>query len=338
MPVRRIQAFCICKKIPAETAGWVSLDGDLEVEYDSLTSCPIAVFFLETSNPNIQTASLQPASGFQSKVTDRLADFPWWVLFILLAGVFLTFNFATNETYNTIIRDVGRGLQLTILVTLVAYFFALILGLSTALGQISKNLIFRNIAMFYVQVVRGVPIIVQIFYVALVIIPIIAIPAINWLGETLASTGIVSAENALATLTNRDVSFTVRGVAALAFSYGAFSSEIFRAGIQSIGRGQVEAARSLGLTPFQSFRLVIFPQAVRRILPPLGNDFIAMLKESSLVSVLGVQEITQLGRKYAAASFKFAQTYNTLAFLYLSMTLVLSMGVKFMERRLRSAG
>lgn len=254
----------------------------------------------------------------------------------MLAGVLLTFNFATNATYNQIIRDVGRGIRLTIIVTVVAYFFAVIIGLSTALGQLSSKILIRNIAMLYVQIVRGVPIIVQIFYVALVIIPVVAIPAINWLGDSLASTGILSAENALATLTNRDVSFTIRGIVALAFSYGAFSSEIFRAGIQSIGKGQVDAARSLGLNSFQSFRLVIFPQAVRRILPPLGNDFIAMLKESSLVSVIGVQEITQLGRKYAAASFKFAQTYNTLGFLYLSMTLVLSMGVKLMERRLRT--
>lgn len=289
-----------------------------------------------SSDTQAATGTLRPAPGFQTKISSQLAEFPWWALFVLLAGVLLTFNFATNATYNQIIRDVGRGIRLTIIVTVVAYFFAVILGLSTALGQLSSKILIRNIAMLYVQIVRGVPIIVQIFYVALVIIPVIAIPAINWLGDSLASTGILSAENALATLTNRDVSFTVRGIVALAFSYGAFSSEIFRAGIQSIGKGQVDAARSLGLNSFQSFRLVIFPQAVRRILPPLGNDFIAMLKESSLVSVIGVQEITQLGRKYAAASFKFTQTYNTLGFLYLSMTLALSMGVKLMERRFKT--
>ena len=141
----------------------------------------------------------------------------------------------------------------------------------------------------------------------------------------------------MATLINREFSFTARGIVALAISYGAFSSEIFRAGIQSIEKGQIEAARALGLSWFQSFRLIILPQAIRRILPPLGNDFIAMLKESSLVGVLGVGEITQLGRKYASASFLFLQTYNTLAFLYLSMTLMLSMLVKYIERRLQTS-
>lgn len=266
-----------------------------------------------------------------------MSEFPWWVLFILLAGAFFIYSFATNETYTNIIVTLVAGVRLTILVTLVAYVFALLLGLTTALGQLSRRTLIRNIALLYVQIIRGVPIIVQIFYVALVFIPIFIIPAINWLGTNLANSGLLSPENGLATLTNRQVNFTIRGIVALAISYGAFSSEIFRAGIQSIERGQIEAGRALGLSPFQAFRLVIFPQAIRRVLPPLGNDFVAMLKESSLVSVLGVNEITQLGRKYAAASFRFAETYNTMAFLYLSMTLVLSLGVRFMERRLRKA-
>ena len=105
----------------------------------------------------------------------------------------------------------------------------------------------------------------------------------------------------------RDVNFIARGIIALALSYGAFSAEIFRAGIQSISTGQIEAAQALGLTRFQSLKLIILPQAIRRVLPPLGNDFIAMLKESSLVSVLGVNEITHLGKKYAAASFRYGK-------------------------------
>ena len=128
----------------------------------------------------------------------------------------------------------------------------------------------------------------------------------------------------------------MRGIIALAISCGAFPSEIFRAGIQSFERGQIEAADSLGLTRLQSLRLIILPQAVRRVLPPLGIHFIAMLKESSLVSVIGLAEITQLGKKYAAASFVFPQTYYSLAFPYLTITLALSAGVKFMERRLKS--
>lgn len=276
-------------------------------------------------------------SGVQSTLTTGLSEFPWWVLFILLAGVFFIYSFITNETYTNIIASLGAGVRLTIIVTFISYVFALMLGLTTALGQLSRRTLVRNLALLYVQIVRGVPIIVQIFYVALVFIPIFIIPGINWVGTELAEAGLLAPENGLATLTNREVNFTIRGIVALAIAYGAFSSEIFRAGIQSIERGQIEAGRALGLSAFQAFRLVIFPQAIRRVLPPLGNDFVAMLKESSLVSVLGVNEITQLGRKYASASFRFAETYNTMAFLYLSMTLVLSLGVRLMERRLRTA-
>ncbi len=290
---------------------------------------------MATTSSTIEAAREKPAQ-FQDSMTSRLADFPWWVLFIVLSGIFLVYNFSTNATYNEIITILGAGLGLTIGVTMAAYSIAVTIGLLTALGQLSTNILFRNLALLYVQIIRGVPIIVQIFYVALVLIPLMVIPAINWFGGLLASWNILAADNGLMALTNRDVSFVVRGIIALAISYGAFSSEIFRAGIQSIERGQVEAAQALGLSWFQVFRLIIFPQAVKRILPPLSNDFIAMLKESSLVSVLGVGEITQLGRKYASASFRFSETYNTLAFLYLSMTLVLSMGVKFMERRLKA--
>ncbi len=254
---------------------------------------------------------------------------------VALIAVLLIYNFITNETYTDIIVTLVEGVRLTVFVTITAYFFALLLGLSTALGQLSSNVIIRNVAQLYVQIMRGVPIIVQIFYWALVITPLL-IRGLNSFGQSFADLGWLGPENALITLKARDVSFIARGIIALAFSYGAFSSEIFRAGIQSIEIGQREAAAALGLSWFQSFRHVVFPQALRRILPPLGNDFIAMLKESSLVSVLGVGEITQLGKKYAAASFKFPETYNTVAFLYLSMTLLLSMGVRYMEKRLKS--
>ena len=275
----------------------------------------------------------QTTRSLQGQTTDRLAEFPWWGLAIILAGIFLLYRILTNETYNSIITTLVEGMRLTAVATLSAYFFALILGLTTALAQLSKNVVIRNLAQLYVQIIRGVPILVQIFYWAIVIFPLILVPSINKAGEWLAGQGILGPDNYLAEFR---VDLIVRGIVALAFSYGAFSSEIFRAGIQSIEKGQREAALALGLTWFQSFRLIILPQALRRVLPPLGNDFIAMLKESSLLSAIGVGEITQLGKKYAAASFLFPQTYNTVAFLYLSMTLVLSMGVKYMESRLKT--
>ncbi|MCZ6530008.1 MAG: amino acid ABC transporter permease, partial [Chloroflexi bacterium] len=273
--------------------------------------------------------------SFSARLTTNLSDFPWWALIIFAAGLLLVFNFATDETYNEIIRFVAVGVRLTIIVTLSAYSIAIVLGLLTALGQLSQNIFARNAALLYVQIVRGIPILVQIFIWALVLVPL-GVGVVNNIGNTLAGIGLLSTENILSGLIVRDISFIMRGIIALAISYGAFSSEIFRAGIQSIERGQVEAAESLGLTRFQSLRLIILPQAVRRVLPPLGNDFIAMLKESSLLSVIGVAEITQLGKKYAAASFVFPQTYYSIAFLYLSMTLLLSAGVKYMERRLKS--
>ena len=273
--------------------------------------------------------------SFQSKTTDRLANLPWWAIFILIAATFFVYSFITNELYQEVIKKLVVGIRLTLTVTIIAYIFAITIGLLTGLGQLSSNIIIRNIALLYVQVIRGVPIIVQIFYTAFVIVPA-AIVAINLLGARLASIGWMPIDNVLTNLSIRDVNFIARGIIALAISYGAFSAEIFRAGIQSISAGQVEAAQALGLTRFQSLKLIILPQAIRRVLPPLGNDFIAMLKESSLVSVLGVNEITHLGKKYAAASFRFPETYNTLAFLYLSMTLILSMGVKAMERKFKT--
>jgi polar amino acid transport system permease protein len=277
----------------------------------------------------------RPVPSFSARLTSNVSEFPWWTLVIIGLGGLLVYNFVTDETYNEIVQFIGVGIRLTITVTLSAYSIAIVLGLVTALGQLSGNVIAKNAAVLYVQVVRGIPILVQIFIWALVLVPL-GIDLLKNIGDGLASAGLLSGENILNGLDVRDVPFLVRGVIALAISYGAFSSEIFRAGIQSIERGQIEAASSLGLSRFHSLRLIILPQAIRRVLPPLGNDFIAMLKESSLVSVIGVAEITQLSKKYAAASFIFPQTYYSLAFLYLSMTLVLSAGVKFMERRLKS--
>ncbi|MEJ2011887.1 MAG: amino acid ABC transporter permease [Anaerolineales bacterium] len=127
----------------------------------------------------------------------------------------------------------------------------------------------------------------------------------------------------------------LRAIVALSIGYGAYEAEVFRAGIQSIGRGQMEAARSLGMTYFQAMRFVILPQAVRRILPPLGNDFIAMLKDSSLATVLAVREITQLGRLRRASTFRVFETFNVVSFLYLAMTLLLSAVVRVLEQRMQ---
>jgi len=124
---------------------------------------------------------------------------------------------------------------------------------------------------------------------------------------------------------------------ALTVCYSAFIAEIFRAGIEAVDRGQIEAAKALGLSRWNTFRHIVAPQALRTILPPLGNDFISMIKDSALVSALGVQDITQLGKVYSSGSFKFFETYNVVAFLYLTMTISLSLLVRLLEKRLKQS-
>jgi polar amino acid transport system permease protein len=156
---------------------------------------------------------------------------------------------------------------------------------------------------------------------------------VNAVGAWLVAAGL-GFGSWLTAMTTRDISLTVRATLALGLAYGAFEAEIFRAGIQSIERGQVEAARALGMSYFQAMRHIVLPQAVRRVLPVLGNDFVAMVKDSSLVSVLGVNDLTQLAKLYASSTFLFFQTYSMLAFMYLVITIMLTRLVRLLEARL----
>ena len=133
----------------------------------------------------------------------------------------------------------------------------------------------------------------------------------------------------------RDFSLLWRAILALTIGYSAFIAEVFRAGLLSVDEGQIEAAEALGLSRSQVFRLVVLPQAIRTILPPLGNDFVAMVKDSSLVSVLGVLDVTQLGKVTAAGNFRYFETYNVVALIYLTMTITLSLLLRRLEARLR---
>ena len=134
----------------------------------------------------------------------------------------------------------------------------------------------------------------------------------------------------------RDVPLLWRAVIALSLAYSAFLAEIFRAGLQAVDKGQIEAAQALGLNGWQRFRLIVFPQAFRMVLPPLGNDLVAMVKDSSLVSVLGVGDVTQLAKVTAAGNFKYFETYNVAALIYLTMTIGLSLALRRVEARLRA--
>lgn len=265
---------------------------------------------------------------------DRLARLPWWLLITILIGILILWAVSTNETYTVIYERVREGIGITIYVTLIAYALALVVGLLIGLARVSKNRIVYQLSTFYVEIVRGVPMLVLLYYIAFVVGPGM-VQGINATGEFLVANGILTGlSQPMADMAVRDLDFTARAVMALTVGYSAFLSEVFRAGIESIERGQMEAARSLGMTYWQAMRYVILPQAIRRVLPPLGNDFVAMLKDSSLVSVLGVRDITMLGKVYSTSTFRFFETYNVVAFLYLSMTILLSLGVRYIERRM----
>ena len=280
------------------------------------------------------TSAQQPGT-FQVRLIDRIARWPWWLIIIILLGLIIFFNILGSELYAEIFRRVSRGVVVSVVVAVVAYASAIVIGLITALGRVSKNVVAYNLSTLYVQIIRGVPILVQIIYVAFVITPLL-VELLNAIGLALAP--VLGPENFLASMTLQDISSEARVTIALAIAYGGYEAETFRAGIESIGRGQMEAARSLGMSYLQAMRYIILPQAFRRVLPPLGNDFISMIKDSSLVSILGVRDMTQEARLYAAASFRYLETYSVLAFNYLVLTFTLSLGVKLLENRLSKGG
>jgi polar amino acid transport system permease protein len=268
-----------------------------------------------------------------------LKNLPWWALVLLLLGVALVYAIATLPNYTDAFLFIVPGLKVTLIVSVVAFAISLVIGLIMGLGRISSNPILYNIATFYVEVVRGIPMIVIIIYVAYVLVPLFVSLA-NGLGNIILEASwlpfLAGLGESMTALDIRNVDPMVRAIAGLAFGFGAYEAEIFRAGIQSIEHGQMEAARSLGMSYVQAMRYVILPQAIRVILPPLGNDFIAMLKDSSLISVLAVRDLTQLGKLNRSRTFRTFETWNTVTYLYLSMTLLGSMGVKWLERKMKA--
>lgn len=264
---------------------------------------------------------------------DFLNRMPWWLLTAILLGLLMLWYIVTDVDYRIIFKAVSTGIVVTIWVTLVSFTGAILVGLIVGLMRLSKNRVIYETSTFYVEIIRGVPMLVLLYYIAFVGAPQL-VSGVNWMGVQLENMGMVAVGEALGKFNVRNLGFAARSVLALVIGYSAFISEIFRAGIQSIEKGQTEAAKSLGMTRYQTMRHVILPQAVRRVLPPLGNDFIAMLKDSSLVSVLGVQDITQMGKVYAASTFMFFETYNVVAFLYLIMTIALTLFVRWAEKKM----
>jgi polar amino acid transport system permease protein len=252
-------------------------------------------------------------------------DFPWWLLVVIGVGLYLFYRVWADDSYAAVLATLSQGIAITVMVTLVAFGSACVIGLLLAMGCLSRFMVLRQTCRLYIEVMRGVPIIVLLLYVAFVLAPA-AVAAWNWL------TGPLGFEPARA----RDIPLLWRAVAALALAYSAFLAEVFRAGLQAVDKGQIEAAEALGLSGWLRFRHIVLPQAFRMILPPLGNDFVAMVKDSSLVSVLGVGDITQLAKVTAAGNFKYFETYNVAALIYLTMTIGLSLILRRLEAGLRA--
>jgi polar amino acid transport system permease protein len=257
-------------------------------------------------------------------------EFPWWLAAAIAIAVGLGVVIAANGIYAQVFRTVAKGIGVTVFVTVIGFALASALGLLLAVMGLSKSKVLRQTARFYVEIIRGIPILVLLFYIAFVGAPAF-VAAWNFVTSPLQSAGLIDP------MVVRDFSLLWRAIIALTIGYSAFLSEVFRAGILSVEKGQIEAAKALGLGGWLRFRLVIFPQAIKTILPPLGNDFVAMVKDSSLVSVLGVADITQMGKVYASGSFRFFETYSIVAYIYLIMTVSLSLALRALEKRLRQS-
>ena len=246
----------------------------------------------------VTDGTLIPGKGEKSVFSAwRIAFFGAITLIIILPVV-------KPDPYFEILKFIPDGVLATFKVTVLSILLSVMIGLLAGLGRISRITILNRIATVYVEVVRGIPLLVQLFYIYYALGKLVQVPRLT------------------------------SAVIAMAFCYGAYMGEIFRAGILSIPKGQMEASLALGLTRAQAMRKVILPQTVKVILPPIGNEFIALLKDSSLVSILAVSDLLRRGREYASTSFMYFESYTMVALVYLIITLFLSRIVAMMEERL----
>ncbi len=284
-----------------------------------------------------KTKKVLPASN-RSRIFgfgDTLAELPWWLLIAITAALYMIFLIITDEVTRktfwfisgqtpealSVGRILFKGITVTLTVAIGAYLLAVSIGLTFGLMRSSKNPFLYNFASLYVELTRGVPMLVLLLYIAFALTPLV-VNFLNTLGLP---------------ITTRNVPGEVRAMIALAIGYGAFSAEIFRGGIQSVEHGQYEAANALGMGYFSTMRYIVLPQAIRRVLPALGNDFISMVKDSSLVAILGIQDLTQLTRLYYSGNFLYMQSLTMLAFIYLLLVVTLTRVVRLMEARLQRA-
>lgn len=198
------------------------------------------------------------------------------------------------------------GAGITIQITAISVGLGLIIGMFVGIARISNVKLLRWLAAIYIDFLRGTPLLVQIFLIYF----------------------------ALPVLLGQRVDPFIAAITACGINSGAYIAEIFRAGIQAIDEGQMEAGRSLGMTWVQTMRYIIVPQAFKNIVPPLGNEFIALLKDSSLVSVIGFEELTRRGQLIIARTYGSLEIWISVALIYLVMTLTISRLVAYLEKRL----
>jgi len=251
----------------------------------------------------------------------------WWGLFAAVSLIVIVAVCFRPDPYWRILVFLRDGLWITIVTTVVSYVCILIVGLIAGLGRISKNSVIQGVASIYVEVIRGIPLLVQLYYIYYVS-PVVLQSLGRYLLEHVPALGGLG--QSLATMTLNPF---VGAVFGLTICYGAYVGEIYRAGIESIPRGQLEAARSLGMSYFQAMRYVILPQAIRVILPPLGNEFVALLKDSSLVSAVAVADMTRRGREFMGKTFTPIETWTMVALLYLVLTVFAARIVSYIERK-----
>lgn len=250
----------------------------------------------------VTDSALIPMSGEKSVLS------AWNISFFGAIALIVILPILRPKPFLDILSFVPDGLVATFSVTLESIFFALILGLLAGLGRIARTTIINRVATIYVEVVRGIPLLVQLFYIYYALGPLLHLQG------------------------------TASAVAAMSICYGAYLGEIFRAGIQSIPKGQMEAALALGMSRSTALWRIILPQTVKVILPPIGNEAIALLKDSSLVSILAVEDLLRRGREYASTTFYYLESYTIVALIYLIMTLFFSRLVGMMETHLRNHG
>lgn len=267
-----------------------------------------------------------PVAGFQPKEQGRWSRFDrWWLLFLAVVALVASMVVFVPEPYRRIFEFLQDGIVVTLRLTVVSFLFILMVGMIGGISRVTSSRILNGASSLYVEIVRGIPVLVWLLWIWYAL-PQLRDSLGQWVQGFNPTIGQTILDLKIPPFTAAVIGFTV--------AYGAYMTEVFRAGIQSIPKGQMEAARSLGMSYIQAMRYIILPQAVRVILPPIGNEFVTLLKDSSLVSVLAVSDLTRRGREFVARSFLSFDTFTMVALIYLILTLFFTRVSTAIERRL----